>query len=372
MLNNVEKEDFEYILNDKNINWKNFENSTVLITGASGMLPAYMVKTLLYLNKKIQQPIRVIGVVRNISLAQEKYREYLYDENLELLELDITKEINMNQNIDYIVHAASQASPHLFYSDPIGTIEANTLGTSNLLKLAKEKKVKGFLYFSSGEVYGDIFNYKNLVKEDDYGIVNPLDVRNCYAESKRLGENLCHCWAYQYGIPTRIVRPSHTYGAGFKPNDGRAFASFIMSIINGEDIVLKSDGSAKRSFVYIADATRAYFLVLLNGKNGEAYNVGNCNEISILELANLLVSLPENKTSKVRVELQKSSPSAKSSHGQLDIQKISTLGWLPKISEREGFEKTIISIKEIARTHATVERERVILLSVYRKVMEVA
>ena len=131
MLNRIEIEDFEYILGDKNIDWELFENSTVLITGASGMLPAYMVKTLLYLNNKLSEPVKVIGVVRNIKQAKITYNEYVEDKNFELLELDITKEICINDNIDYIIHAASQASPDLFYSDPVGTIEANSLGTSN-------------------------------------------------------------------------------------------------------------------------------------------------------------------------------------------------------------------------------------------------
>ena len=344
MINKIEQEDLEYIINDKNIDWDNFRNKTVLISGASGMLPAYMVKTLLYLNKKANYNINIIGIVRNIDMAKQRFCDFLTDTRFKLLKIDLSEKINLEENIDYIIHAASQASPSLFFSDPVGTIEANTFGTGNLLKFAKDKNVKGFLYFSSGEVCGDIFDVKDIVQEDDYGIVNPLEVRNCYAESKRLGENLCHCYYCQYNIPTKIVRPSHTYGYGFKINDGRAFASFIMSIVNGKNIILKSDGSAKRSFVYIADAIRAYFLVLLKGESGQAYNVGNDHEISILELANLLVSLPENKTSKVIINISADAPSAKSSHGQLDISKIKLLGWKPCITEKEGFQRTIKAI----------------------------
>lgn len=344
MFNKVEQDDFKYITADKNIDWNCFRNKTVLVSGASGMLPAYMVKTLLYLNEKEFFNIKIIGIVRNLEVAKQRFKDFLENTNFKLLKLDITEKINIKEDINYIVHAASQATPRLFFLDPVGTIEANTLGTSNLLKLAKEKNVNGFLYFSSGEVCGDIFNKMNNVKEMDYGVVDPLEVRNCYAESKRLGENLCHCYHYQYNIPTKIVRPSHTYGPGFKPNDGRAFASFIMSIINGEDIVLKSDGSAKRSFIYIADAVCAYFLVLLKGKNGQAYNVGNNHEISILELANLLVNLPENKASKVIIDIPENTPSANSSHGQLDISKIKLLGWTPNISEKDGLQRTIKAI----------------------------
>ena len=200
MLNKIEKEDFEYILNDRNIDWDNFKNKTILISGASGMLPAYMVKTLLYLDKVKNYNIKIIGIVRNLEYAQLRFQNFLQNANFELLAKDISKDINIEGKVDYIIHAASQATPSYFFSDPVGTIVANTLGTYNLLNLAKEKQVKGFLYFSSGEVCGDIFNKKSIVKECDYGIVDPLEVRNCYSESKRLGENLCSSFAYQYNI----------------------------------------------------------------------------------------------------------------------------------------------------------------------------
>lgn len=340
------KNDFKCIINDSNIDFKCLAGHTLLVSGASGLIPSYIVKSVLYLNSlKIYEPIKVIGIVRNINRAHSQYKDFKNDDNLVLIEQDITKPLIIKDNVDYIIHAASQVSPKLFYSDPVGTINANTIGTYNMLCLAKEKNVKSFLYFSSGEVCGDIFNNKDLVTEEDYGIVNPLDVRNCYAESKRMGENMCYCWHHQYGIPTKIVRPSHTYGPGFKADDGRCFASFVMNILNNEDIVLKSDGSAKRSFLYLTDAVRAYFLVLLNGINGEAYNIGNNKELSIKELADLLISLADNKNLKVIFEIADKNPSSKSTHGQLDITKIQKLGWTPIIPEKEGFRRTLSALK---------------------------
>ena len=341
-MNTILKEDFDYILCDKNINWSELAGATILVSGASGFLPSYLIKSILYLNSLgIQKPVKILALVRNIEKAKAKYKDYLNDPNLVFLAQDVTKPVEISEKIDYIIHAASQASPKFFFSDPVGTINANTLGTSNLLALAKEKNVKSFLYFSSGEVCGDIFEHKNLVSEDDYGIVNPLDVRNCYSESKRMGENMCFCWNYQYGVPVKIVRPSHTYGPGFSFDDGRAFTSFVASVVKGEDIVLKSDGSAKRSFVYLADAVRAYIFVLLKGENGAAYNVGYDGEISILELANMLVSLSGNKNITVRREISASAPSSKVANGLLDISKLKSMGWYPNISEEKGFKRTM-------------------------------
>lgn len=349
MANSILEEDFKYILNDKNIEWEKFAGKTVLVSGVNGYLPAYMIQTLLYLNElKIQESTKIIGLVRDLEKAQKKYKEYLEKDYFKLIKQDVSVPFDIEEKVDFIIHAASQANPKYFLSDPVGVINANCLGTNNLLSVAKEKKAKSFLYFSSGEVNGDMFEKKNSVSENDYGLVDPLKVRSCYPESKRMGENMCACWHHQYGIPTKIVRPCHTYGPGFNLDDERAFMNFVASVINNKNIVLKSDGSAKRSFCYLADATRAYFLVLLNGVNGEAYNVGNEYEISILDLAKIIIKLSNNKNLRIVFDknLKNISPSSNISHGLMSINKIKALGWSPKIKEKEGLARTINSFLE--------------------------
>lgn len=351
MINPILKEDFDFILADKLIDWERFAGKTVLVTGASGFLPSYMIQTLLHFNsRKVQEPTRIIGLVRDLSKAKEKYADYLNDDNLNLLVQDVSTPFTIEDEVDFIIHAASQASPKFFFSDPVGTINANTLGTTHLLELAKEKKVKSFLYFSTGEVNGDALDKLQVVNEDDYGAVDPLIIRNSYAESKRMGENMCASWFAQYGVPAKIIRPSHTYGPGFSFDDGRAFTSFVASVFNNKDIVLNSDGSAKRSFCYIADATRAYFLVLLNGENANAYNVGNEYEISIKELASLIIEVSGKNNLKIvypsNNNVQKS-PSNTASHGLLGINKIKKLGWSPVFKEKEGFKRTLESLVRV-------------------------
>ena len=337
---NIEVEDFEYILNDKNIDFSVFQGKTVLIAGATGMLPAYMVKTLLYQNSLEKfPPTKLICLVRSIRKAKKCFCNFINDENLLFIEQDVINPICIKERIDYIIHAASKASGKFFYSDPVGVINANTIGTYILLNLAKEKNVKSFLYFSSGEVNGDIYSKQELVKESDYGIINPYDIRNCYAMGKKVGESLCYCYYYQYNIPAKAVRPSHTYGPGFNESDDRAFAQFVMAAVNKNDIILKTKGNAKRSFVYISDAVRAYFNVLLNGKDGEAYNVSNNREMSIKELA-LLISKISGEI-KIKFDLNSENESSVSLHGLEDITKIKSLGWTPVIDEQEGFRRTI-------------------------------
>jgi UDP-glucuronate decarboxylase len=330
------------------IDWQRFSGTTVLVSGASGFLPAYMVETLLYLNEAGKaENVRVICLVRDIRRARERFAAYRDRSDLVLISQDVTAAFHISEPVDYIIHAASQASPKFFGSDPVGTLKANIIGTCNLLDLARASRVRGFLFFSSGEVYGEVNSSQVPTKEDDYGYLDPLKVRSCYAESKRMGENMAVSWHHQYGIPTKIVRPFHTYGPGMRLDDGRVFADFVADIINNRDIVLNSDGSATRAFCYLADATAGFFKVFLDGESATAYNVGNDRgEISILDLAELLVGLfPEKglkvitncgvtKTGYLKSTLSRNCP---------DISRIGKLGWQPQTGIKEGFIRTIRS-----------------------------
>jgi nucleoside-diphosphate-sugar epimerase len=349
-LNKIIQEDIEFIINH-NLDWDKFSDSTVLISGANGFLPAYMVETLLYLNEKQNKNIKIIALVRNKEKAFKKFEHHKNRKDLKFLVQDVCEPIKIKpeENIDFIIHAASQASPKYFGKDPVGTLSANTIGTINLLKIAQEKSSKGFLFFSGGEVYGIVDDNKIPTKEKDFGYLDPTDVRSCYAESKRMGENICVSWFHQYGIPTKIIRLYHTYGPGMDFKDGRVFADFVSDVINNNNIVMKSDGSATRAFCYLADAVLGFFTVLLKGKNGEAYNLGFDKETSIIELANILVNLFPEKNLKViknEHEISKEYLKSKINRGCPDISKIKILGWEPKYSINEGLKRTILSYYE--------------------------
>lgn len=258
--------------------------------------------------------------------------------------------VGINYKIDYIVHAASQASPKYYGIDPVGTLSANVLGTFHLLELAKLSKVKNFLYFSSGEVYGEVTSDKIPIDEKNYGYLDPICVRSCYAESKRMGENMCISYAQQHQLHVTIVRPFHIYGPGMSLNDGRVYADFVADIFHNRDITLYGAGTAVRSFCYLADATLGFFTLLLNGDASQAYNLGNPNAcLSVMELAIRLQKLFSDKKLKIiqkNRDLSIAYLESKISVNIPDIKKIKMLGWLPKVCVEEGFSRTVRSFYE--------------------------
>jgi nucleoside-diphosphate-sugar epimerase len=347
MRNRIIEEDLEYIIS-ADLPWDLLEGKTIFISGANGFLPAYMVETILYLNEKcFDKKARVIGLVRNKEKALKRFSHYRGRKDLIFQVQDVCSSVVVEENVDYIIHAASQASPKYYGKDPLGTLSANVIGTNNLLSLASKKRSEGFLFFSSGEVYGEVPERDMPIKEDCYGYVDPMQLRSCYAEGKRAGENMCLCWHHQHGVPVKIVRPFHTYGPGMRLDDGRVYADFVSDIVSNKNIVMKSDGRAKRPFCYLADATLGFYTVLLKGRDAEAYNVGDKNgEISIRELAEMLLELfPEKNLSIETSEETKKEGYIKSRiiRHTPDTSKISGLGWSPKYSLKEGFKRTVRS-----------------------------
>ena len=344
--NKIINEDLEHIVSN-NLDWKRFENKTILITGANGFLPAYMVETLLFLVQKgIVSNLKVLALVRNKEKAEKRFSHLLNDNHLCLIVQDVCSPINLEEPIHFIVHAASQASPKYYGIDPVGTLNANVTGTLNLCNLAKTNPTESFLFFSSGEVYGKVNDTIEWVSETDFGYLDPMDVRSCYGESKRIGETIGVSYMHQYGLPFKAVRPGHTYGPGMDLNDGRVFADFVRDIVNNKDIAMNSDGSASRAFCYLSDATIAFFKILLQGKNGEAYNMTNpvC-EITILDLAEKLINLfPEKKLKVIRkIEFPEGYIVSKNTRSFMDTRKLRQLDWIPTVNIEDGFYRTILS-----------------------------
>ena len=331
------------------LDWNAFAGSTVLVTGGAGFLPAYMVETLLHLNRsRLGKPVRVVALVRNAHRAAERFRGYRDDPNLEILVQDVSAPMPVSQAFDYIIHAASQASPVYYRTDPVGTLSANTLGTWHLLETARKHPVRGFLFFSSGEIYGIVPPGSGDIAEHSGGWLDPTDVRSCYGESKRMGETMCAAWAKQFAVPACIARPFHTYGPGMRLDDGRVFADFVRDILHGGPIVLNSDGSARRSFCYLADATLGFFTVLLKGKPGEAYNVANPEgECSIAELADRLAAAyaREGITVARRARTDASYMPSPILSTKPDISKAAALGWHVRYGIEEGFRRTVESYR---------------------------
>ena len=342
-MNKVLLSDLNEISASKIIDWERFRNKTILVTGANGMLPSYIVYALLYQNREKKLNLKVIAQVRNLNRGQETFKYFLEDSALSLLEQNVCIPYSIDYPVNYIIHAASQASPKYYNVDPVGTLMANIEGTINILKLAEQKKCDSVLFFSSAEVYGQV--NCEWISESAYGYLDPTSIRSCYAESKRMGEQLCCSWNMQYGTHCKSVRPFHTFGPNMKLDDGRVFADFVNNIIMNKDIVLKSDGSAKRAFCYVTDATIAFFKILLDGGDGISYNVGNpFQNTSIKELAQKLIKMFPKKNLKLIFDIKKNDLLRKSAVDSAlpDVSKLNRLGWHPAVSVEEGFRRVIL------------------------------
>lgn len=348
MRNKIIEDDLKFIAGS-DLPWDQFRGKTVLVTGANGVIPAYMVETLLYLNEIKNLKIKIHALVRNPGKATARFSAYRGREDLTFTVQDLGFPLTSLPDADIVIHAASQASPKFYGTDPVGTLRPNTIGTANLLDFARACGTENFLFFSTAEIYGEISAASMPIPEDRYGWIDPVSVRSCYAESKRMGETMCACWHQQYGVPAKIVRPFHTYGPGMQLDDGRVYADFIANILHGKDLVMKSDGSARRAFCYLADATLGFFTVMLNGKSGEAYNIGNDDaETSILDLAERLVKLfPEKGLKVIRQERADGNEYLQSNISRTcpSTVKARALGWEPVTGIEEGFLRTIRSFE---------------------------
>lgn len=329
--------------------YQKLRNKSVLITGANGMLATYLVYFFMYLNEKDSMGIKIYALVRNKEKALRRFEAFLDKQSFILLEQDVCMPIHIDTKIDYIVHAAGGASPKAILSDPVGIIRANTLGTMNVLELAKKSKVKNILFTSTREVYGKMTDETSNISEGDLGILNQLELRSCYPESKRMAENIFVSYGFQFGIQFSIARIAHSYGPGMDiENDGRIMSDLIGDVVCGRNIKLKSTGEAKRAFCYITDAIAALLLVLLNEKSGEVYNIANeTEEFSIRDTAELLVDLFPQKKLKVIFDIPEKKSIGYSSMGRvkLNTKNIEALGWSPLIQLTDGMKRTVQSFE---------------------------
>jgi UDP-glucuronate decarboxylase len=265
-------------------------NATVLITGACGFLGYYFLHFFKQIGKDLG--INKIIALDNFMLGKPTWLKYFLDDELFIIkQFDVISDnianISQANNADFIIHMASIASPVFYRKHPIETLDANIWGLRNLLDFYREKNIKGFLFFSSSEVYGNPDNIFVPTNEEYYGNVSITGPRACYDESKRFGETMCMLFARQYGMPIGVARPFNNYGPGMKLNDKRVPADFALAIYEGRDIEILSDGSPTRTFCYIADAITGYMKILLYGRY-DYFNIGiEKPEISIKELAML-------------------------------------------------------------------------------------
>ena len=282
-LDNVFVEDIKLIVDDLSSFFDELEGKTVLVAGGKGFLGTYFVNVLNHINEALSTPIKIV-IMDNLITSKDKKNNLGH--NVTLLKQDISESFDFPDELHYIIHAASIASPPTYREFPIKTVDVNYQGTRNLLEIARKKKIRSMLLLSSSEIYGDP---EVIPTPESYqGKVSCTGPRACYDESKRLAETISTLYFQQYKVPIKIARPFNVYGPYLNLNDGRVIPDFMRNAIEKSEILIHSDGSPTRSFCYVSDAIRAFFKLLFSKHDGIICNVGNDEEISISNVAKMI------------------------------------------------------------------------------------
>lgn len=344
MINNIElyKNNIKKALNEKE--YQRLKNQSVLITGANGMIGSAVVDVLNYLNESFNYNIKIYILVRNKNKILERFKTY---ENIYIVEQDVINKISLDEEIDYIIHAASNAHPKMYAEDPVGTMLGNFIGMNNIMEFAINHKCKKVEYISSGEVYGQAGKDVVAFDEQYMGKVDSTSPRSCYPLSKLASETLCASYSKQYNIETVIARPCHIYGPTQTESDSRVSAQFLNNILENKDIVMKSEGLQTRSYCYVVDCATAILTILLYGQDSNAYNISNMD--SILTIREMAEKMAKKNNKKVIFEL----PTEKEKSGYtpftravLDNKKLQGLGWKAHWNFDDGIEQTLNIMKK--------------------------
>lgn len=333
----------------KDTNLGDLEGTTWLISGGGGFIGSYFLDLLSVCNERVfRRPCRVLCIDNFRTSLAARVRHLADKEHFHFLQADITKPVTILGDVHYIIHAAGIASPPIYRQFPLETIAVNVTGLNNLLELALTKDIKSFLFFSSSEIYGDP-SPENIPTPEDYkGNVSCTGPRACYDESKRLGETLAVSYFRQYRLPVKIVRPFNIYGPGLHPEDRRVLPDFSRGALLEKKIRLFSDGTPTRSFCYIRDGLAGFLAVLISDYNGEAFNIGNDQEISMLELARLVAEMVGG----VEIEFQQSPEGDYLTDNPRrrcpDLTKARTLlGYRPQVSLEAGLRRMLAWYRDI-------------------------
>ena len=308
---------------------------TILITGAAGFLGSHLC------DRFIEEGFRVIGMDNFITGDRNNIQHLLEHPNFQLIEHDVTVHIDIHEPIDYILHFASPASPIDYLKIPIQTLKVGSLGTHNLLGLAKAKKAR-ILIASTSEIYGDPLVHPQ--SEDYYGNVNSIGPRGVYDEAKRFQEAITMAYHRFHGVETRIARIFNTYGPRMRLNDGRAIPAFMGQALRGEDLTVFGDGSQTRSFCYVDDLIEGIYRLLFSDFSNPV-NLGNPAEISIQDFALEILKLTNSNQKICFKPLPKDDPLKR----QPDIKLAKkVLNWQPQISREDGMKMTFAFFQNVS------------------------
>lgn len=339
--NEIYRKEIEEIVNC-GIEWGKLSGKSILITGASGLLGTVLIDAIMHRNKIYKNDIKIYAMSRNKEKAQERFNGWWNKELFKFIEADVNQSFEVDGHIDYIIHAASNTHPKLYANDPIGSLMTNIEGTKNILEFGRKKNAVRVLFLSSVEIYGNALNETDIFDEKYFGYLDCNTLRAGYPEGKRAGEALCQAYREQYNMDIVIPRLSRVYGPTMRLDDSKALSQFILNTINGEDIILKSDGMQKFSYVYVMDAVKALLLLLFNGRSGGAYNIADTHEpLRLRDIAEILAKISKRRVIFSLPDEVEKKGFSKAQIAVMDTRKIQELGWKAKCDMKNGLLHTI-------------------------------
>jgi len=323
---------------------KDFENSTILVTGGTGLVGHHLLEMLAEVKNVLN--LTILALVRDKERAKSAFSGF--SDKVELVVGDVMQEPIIDQPIHYIIHSASITSSKAFIETPVDTILTSVFGLRNMLELSRKHSVRSMVYLSSMEAYGTQLEDK-LLKETDVGYLNPLKLRSSYPESKRMCESLCVAYAAQYGINVKIARLAQTIGPGIRPDDRRVIVQFLESAKNNRNIEIKTSGESARMYLFTFDAATALLTLLLKGEAGEAYNVANKDSYcSVRQLAQRICDQfsPQSSVLVNTGSAEEQAIYPTDTFLRLDTTKIERLGWRAVVSLDDSLHRLMRVIEE--------------------------
>ena len=295
----------------------------IVVTGGAGFIGSH------FIDKIVNEGMKAVVVDNLITGSVGNIKEYIDKGGVEFIQQDVQEFIDIEGEVDAVIHLASIASPKAYVKYPVNTLKSGSLGTINSLGLAKAKKAK-FVLASTSEVYGD--PKISPQKEDYWGNVNPVGPRSMYDESKRFAEAAATTYVTEFGLDVKIARIFNTYGTRMKVNDGRVVTNFLYQALNNEDITIYGDGSQTRSLSYVTD-TVEYLFRLMKSEYRGVVNIGNPEEISIIDLAKKIIKKTNSNSKIVHLDLPEDDPKKRKPDISLAVKE---LGYSPAVTLDEG------------------------------------